>query len=57
MFSFILTNRYSKAPNVEMIILSFHVVIGHLSNFITLYDMECHFNSNFPNSNILITFY
>ena len=57
MFFFILTNRYSKAPNVEMIILPFELVIGHLSNFISFYDMECHLNSIFPNSNILITFY
>ena len=57
MLFFILTNRYSKAPNVEMIILSFHLVIGPLSNFITLYDMECHLNLIFPNSNILITFF
>ena len=41
---------------MEMIILLFHIVNDHLSNFIILYDMECHLNSIFPLSNILINF-
>ena len=39
---------------MEMIILLFNLVKG---NFIILYDVECHLNSNFPNLNILIKFY
>ena len=41
---------------MEMIILLFHLVKSHLSNFIILYDMKSHLNSIFLNLNILIMF-
>ena len=41
---------------MEKMILSFHIVKAHLSNFILLYDVECYLNSIFHNLNILIIF-
>ena len=35
---------------MKKIILSFHIVKEHLSNFIILYDVECHLNSIFLNA-------